>query len=153
VDADEPIEDVMTLEAGLAQWISPVRFMAWILATLGVVALLLSAVGIYGVMSYLVTRRTREIGIRMALGAEAANLRRYVLGYGFRLAAFGLALGLPAAFGLSRLLRGVLFSVNPADPLVFGAAALLLAAIAVGACWLPARRATRVDPLEALRAE
>jgi ABC-type antimicrobial peptide transport system permease subunit len=153
VDADEPIEDVMTLEAGLAQWISPVRFMAWILATLGVVALLLSAVGIYGVMSYLVTRRTREIGIRMALGAEAANLRRYVLGYGFRLAAFGLALGLPAAFGLSRLLRSVLFSVNPADPLVFGAAALLLAAIAVGACWSPARRATRVDPLEALRAE
>ena len=153
VDADEPIEDVMTVEEGLARWISPVRFMVWLLAALGAVALLLSAFGIYGVMSYLVARRTREIGIRMALGAEAGDLRRYVLGRGLRLAAIGLSIGLPVAFGLSRLLRGMLFTVSPADPVVFASAALLLAGVAVAACWLPARRATRVDPLEALRAE
>jgi len=153
VDADEPIEEVMTVEEGLARWILPIRFMVWLLAALGAVALLLSASGIYGVMSYLVTRRTREIGIRMALGADAGNLRRYVMGHGLRLAAIGLAIGLPAAFGLSRLLRRVLFTVGPADPVVFASVALLLAGIAVAACWSPARRATRVDPLEALRAE
>lgn len=153
VDADEPIEEVMTVEEGLARWISPVRFMVWLLAALGVVALFLSAFGIYGVMSYLVARRAREIGIRMALGAEAGNVRRYVMGHGLRLAAIGLAIGLPAAFGLSWLLRGVLFTVSAADPVVFGSAALLLAGIAVAACWSPARRATRVNPLDALRAE
>lgn len=153
VDPDEPIEEVMTVEEGLARWISPVRFMVWMLAALGAVALLLSAFGIYGVMSYLVTRRTREIGIRMALGAEAGALRRYVLSHGLRLASIGMAIGLPVAFGLSRLLRRVLFTVNPADPVVFVSAALLLAGIAVAACWSPARRATQVDPLEALRAE
>ena len=89
----------------------------------------------------------------MALGAEAGDLRRYVLGRGLRLAAIGMAIGLPAAFGLSRLLRGVLVAVSPADPVVFASAALLLAGIAVVACWSPARRATRVNPLEALRAE
>jgi predicted permease len=150
VDPDEPVEDVMTAEAGLARWISPLRFMLWLLASLGAIAVLLSALGIYGVMSYLVTRRTRELGIRMALGAQAANLRRFVLGRGLRLAGIGLAIGLPAAFGLSRLLRRVLFTVSP-DPVVFTAAAVLLAAIAVLACWPPARRAARIDPIISLR--
>ncbi|HEY9519545.1 MAG TPA: FtsX-like permease family protein, partial [Gemmatimonadales bacterium] len=153
VDPDEPVEDVMTAEAGFARWISPLRFMVWLLAVLGGVALLLSALGIYGVMSYLVTRRTRELGIRMALGAQAGNLRRFVLGHGLRLAVIGLAIGLPAALGLSRLLRRVLFTVSPADPVVFTAAALLLATIAVLACWPPARRAARVDPIISLRSE
>ena len=153
VDADEPIEEVMTMEEGLARWISPVRFMVWLLAALGTVALFLSAFGIYGVMSYLVARRSQEIGIRMALGAEAGNVRRYVMGQGLRLAAIGLAIGLPVAFGLSRLLRGVLFTVSSADPLVFASAALLLAAIAVAACWSPARRATRIDPMISLKSE
>jgi len=153
VDADEPIEEVMTLEEGLARWILPIRFMVWLLAALGTVALFLSAFGIYGVMSYLVARRSREIGIRMALGAEAGNVRRYVMGQGLRLAAIGLAIGLPAAFGLSRLLRGVLFTVSPADPVVFASAALLLAGIAVAACWSPARRATRIDPIVSLKSE
>jgi len=153
VDADEPIEEVMTMEEGLARWISPVRFMVWLLAALGTVAVFLSAFGIYGVMSYLVARRSQEIGIRMALGAEAGNVRRYVMGQGLRLAAIGLAIGLPVAFGLSRLLRGVLFTVSSADPLVFASAALLLAAIAVAACWSPARRATRIDPMISLKSE
>jgi predicted permease len=153
VDPDEPVEDVMTAEEGLARWISPLRFMVWLLAVLGGVALLLSALGIYGVMSYLVTRRTRELGIRMALGAQAGNLRRFVLGRGLRLAVIGLAIGLPAAFGLSRLLRRVLFTVSPADPVVFIGVAILLAGIAVLACWPPARRAARIDPIISLRSE
>lgn len=153
VDPDEPVEDVMTAEEGLARWISPLRFMVWLLAVLGGVALLLSALGIYGVMSYLVTRRTRELGIRMALGAQAGNLRRFVLGRGLRLALIGLAIGLPAALGLSRLLRRVLFTVSPADPVVFTGAAMLLAAIAVLACWPPAHRAVRIDPMISLRSE
>ncbi len=153
VDADEPVEDVMTLEADLAQMVSPVRFMALLLGALGGIALALAAFGIYGTMSYLVTRRTRELGIRMALGADSRGLRRFVLSRGLRLALLGLGIGLPAAFGLTRLMRGLLFSVSPGDPMVFGAVGLLLAGIAVLACWRPARRATQVDPLEALRAE
>jgi ABC-type antimicrobial peptide transport system permease subunit len=153
VDPDEPVEDVMTLDADLAQQVSPVRFMAMLLGALGGIALGLAAFGIYGTMSYLVTRRTREMGIRMALGADGAGLRRFVIGRGIRLAVLGLVLGIPAALGLTRLMRGVLFSVSPADPVVFGAVGMLLAGISVLACWRPAARATRVDPLIALRAE
>jgi putative ABC transport system permease protein len=153
VDADEPVEDVMTLEADLAQNVSPMRFMALLLGGLGVIALSLAAFGIYGTMSYLVTRRTRELGIRMALGADGAGLRRFVVGRGLRLTLAGLVLGIPAAIGLARLLRGMLFSVTPGDPFVFLVAAGLLALIALLATWRPAQRATRVDPLIALRSE
>jgi putative ABC transport system permease protein len=157
VDADEPVEDVMTLEADLAQQVSPLRFMAFLLGGLGVIALSLAAFGIYGVMSYLVARRTRELGIRVALGADATRLRRYVVGRGIGLALLGLAIGIPAALGLTRLLRGVLssmlFSVSSTDPLVFGSVAVLLTGIAALACWAPARRATLADPLVALRSE
>lgn len=153
VDADEPVEDVMTLEADLAQQVSPLRFMAFLLGGLGAIALSLAAFGIYGVMSYLVARQTRELGIRVALGADATRLRRYVVARGIRLAILGLAIGIPAALGLTRLLRGGLFNVSSADPLVFGSVAVLLTGIAALACWAPARRATRADPLAALRAE
>ena len=153
VDADEPVEDVMTLEQSLSRWMAPVRVMLWLLGALSAIAVGLAAFGIYGVMSYLVARRTRELGIRMALGAESGHLRRYVVTRGVRLAVLGSLLGLPAALALTRVLRSLLFSVSPADPVVFGAVALLLAAIAVAACLPPARRATRVDPLEALRSE
>jgi putative ABC transport system permease protein len=153
VDPDEPVEDVLTLDADLAQQVSPVRFMALLLGALGAIALGLAALGIYGTMSYLVTRRTRELGIRMALGADGAGLRRYVVGRGLRLALFGLALGIPAALGLTRVMRSLLFSVNPGDPLVFGAVAVLLAGMSALASWRPAQRATRVDPLIALRAD
>ena len=157
VDADEPVEDVMTLEADLALQVSPLRFMALLLGGLGAIALGLAALGIYGVMSYLVARRTRELGIRVALGADATRLRRYVVARGLRLALLGLAIGIPAALGLTRVLRRVLFtvssSVGSADPLVFGSVAVLLTGIASLACWAPASRATRADPLAALRAE
>ena len=153
VDADEPVEDVMTMEADLAQQVSPMRFMAVLLGGLGAIAMSLAAFGIYGTMSYLVTRRTRELGIRMALGADGAEVRRFVVARGVRLAAFGLVIGIPAASGLTRLLRGFLFSVTPGNPLVFVAAGALLSIVAVLACWSPAQRATRVDPLIALRAE
>lgn len=153
VDADEPVEDVMTMEADLAQQVSPIRVMASLLGGLGGIALGLAAFGLYGVMSYLVARRTRELGIRMALGAEASDLRRYVLGRGLRLALVGLVIGLPGALALTPLLRLALFTVSPADPLVFVAVAALLTGIALLACWSPARRATRVNPMAALRAE
>jgi len=153
VDSDEPVEDVMTLEADLAQQVSPIRFMAMLLGGLGGIALGLAAFGIYGTMAYLVTRRTREMGIRMALGADGAGLRRFVLGRGLRLTVLGLLLGIPAALGLTRLMRGVLFSVKASDPVVFAAVALGLTGISLLAAWRPAQAATRVDPLEALRSE
>ena len=153
IDADEPVEDVMTLQESLVRWVSPVRFMVQLLGVLSGIALALAAFGIYGVMSYLVARRTRELGIRMALGAEPGQVRRYVIRRAFRLALFGVGIGLPAAFGLNQVLRRMLSVVSPSDPLVFALVALLLGAIALAASWAPARRATRVDPLVALRAE
>ena len=153
VDADEPVEDVMPLEQFLIDSMTPVRFMVGLFAGLGTLALALAAFGIYGVMSYLVARRTRELGIRLALGADAGQLQRFVVGRGVRLALLGVVLGLPAAFGVTRVLRSTLYSVSPTDPVVFAAVALLLAAIAVLACLSPARRATRVDPLASLRSE
>jgi putative ABC transport system permease protein len=153
VDADEPVEDVMPLEQFLRDSMAAVRFMVGLFAGLGALALALAAFGIYGVMSYLVARRTRELGIRLALGADAGRLQRFVVARGVRLALLGLLLGLPTALGVTRVLRRALYSVSPTDPVVFAAVALLLAGIAVLACLSPARRATRVDPLEALRAE
>jgi len=153
VDPDEPVEDVMTLEADLAEQVSPVRFMAMLLGGLGGIALGLAAFGIYGTMAYLVTRRTREMGIRMALGADRAGLRRFVLLRGLRLTAIGVLLGIPAALGLTRLMQGVLFSVRAGDPVVLGAVALGLTGISLLAAWRPAQAATRVDPLVALRSE
>jgi ABC-type antimicrobial peptide transport system permease subunit len=117
------------------------------------VALLLASVGIYGVMSYSVEQRTREIGIRMALGAERAAVLRLIVGQGTRLAGIGIAAGVAGAFGLSRLMAGLLYGVSATDPLTYGALAAVLAVVAVGACAVPARRAVRVDPDVALRAE
>lgn len=153
VDADEPVEDVMTMEQSNARSIAPVRFMVTLLLIMGGIALALATFGIYGVMAYMVARRTRELGIRMALGAEARILRRWIMGHGLRLAVFGLAVGLPIALGLMPLLRRALFNMRPADPIVLAGVAALLAAMAVLASWQPARRATRVDPLVALRNE
>ena len=153
IDPDEPVEDVLTLEEDLAQQVSPVRFMALLLGGLGAIAVGLAAFGIYGTMAYLVTRRTRELGIRMALGADGAGLRRFVLGRSLKLASLGLLVGIPAALGLTRLMRGVLFSVRPGDPAVFAVVAVGLAAMSLLAAWRPAQAATRVDPLEALRSE
>ena len=116
-------------------------------------ALLLSGIGIYGVMSYVVSLRTREIGVRMALGAQRAEVLSRVLRDGLKLAAGGLICGLGAAFGATRLIRSWLYEVTPTDPLTFAGVAILLMTVALLACWLPARRAAKVDPMVALRYE
>jgi putative ABC transport system permease protein len=129
------------------------RFPALLIGVFAVLAMLLSAVGIYGVLSYLVTQRTREIGIRMALGAQRGNILRALLQEGLRLAAFGIAIGLVVAVGATRLLAGVLFGVLPTDPSVLLGVTGLIAVMTLAACSIPARRATRVDPMVALRYE
>jgi predicted permease len=129
------------------------RFSAILLGAFAVVALLLSGVGIYGVISYLIGQRTHEIGIRMALGAQQSKVLRQVLGEGLKLALIGAAIGLTAAFGLTRLMTSLLYGVSPTDPLTFAAVALLLIAVALAACYVPARRAAALDPMVALRHE
>jgi ABC-type antimicrobial peptide transport system permease subunit len=117
------------------------------------IALLLGTVGIYGVISYIVSRRTQEIGVRMALGAPAAVVLRSVVGQGMTLTGIGVVVGLAGAWGLSRALSTLLYGVSATDPLTFAGTALLLGLVALLATWLPARRAARVDPVEALRSE
>jgi putative ABC transport system permease protein len=129
------------------------RMLAWLSASFGLVALVLAAIGVYGVLAYAVSRSTREIGIRMALGAQRRAVLGLVLGRGLKLVAAGTVLGLIGAMASTRLLRSLLFDVGPADPLTFVAVPLLLVFVALLACWLPARRAAKVDPMVALRNE
>ncbi len=124
-----------------------------LLSVFGGLALVLAAIGIYGLMAFTVEQRTQEIGIRMALGAGAAALRRMIVRQGMLLAFVGIALGLAAAYGLTRLLTAFLFGVKPVDPLVFAAVPVVLALVSLAAIWIPASRATRIDPALALRRE
>jgi ABC-type antimicrobial peptide transport system permease subunit len=125
----------------------------YVIGAFGALALLLASIGMYGVISYSTTQRTQEIGIRLALGAQRRDVMAMVLAHGGRLAALGITIGLVAALALARTLASFLYGVQPADPITFAAVALLLCAVALLACYLPARRAMRVDPTVALRYE
>ena len=153
LDKNLPVFGVQTMDAMLSAEVASQRFNAGALAGFAALAVLLAAVGIYGVMAYAVSQRTREMGVRMALGAGPGIVLRMILGQGLRLAAIGVGLGLAAAFALTRLMSGLLFAVKPSDPETFVLVTGVLLAVAVVACWIPARRATRVDPVIALRYE
>jgi putative ABC transport system permease protein len=153
VDPDLPNGAFQTLEQLIDQAVSPRRFVTLVLGGFSVLALILASLGIYGVISYSVNQRTNEIGIRIALGAQTPAVLRLIIGQGAKLAAIGLGIGLAAAFGLTRLLSSLLFGVGATDPLTFIGIALLLTSVALLACYIPARRATRVDPMLALRYE
>jgi putative ABC transport system permease protein len=153
VDKDQTLTDVKTLDEIKAETMAPNRLRSVLLTVFASIALLLAAIGIYGVISYSVEQRTHEIGIRAALGASRADLLRLILRGGMLLAGIGLAIGFAGAFGLTRLLENLLFGVGGRDPLTIGAVAVILALIALLACYIPARRATKVDPMVALRYE
>ena len=153
LDPDLPLADVATMEELIADSVSQPRFHSLLILIFASVALLLAAVGLYGVLAYSVAQRTREIGIRMALGAAHGDILRLVVGQGLGLVALGLLIGLGTALGLTRFLSSFLFGVTPTDPVTYAGVALLLAAVALAASYIPARRAMRVDPMVALRYE
>jgi putative ABC transport system permease protein len=153
LDRDQPITGIATMEERLSRRLSEPRFSTLLLGLFAGIAVLLAAIGIYGVMSYAVTQRLHEIGIRMALGAARRDVLRLVIGQGMKRALLGIGIGLAGALALTRLMQQLLFGVSATDPLTFAGVALLLALAALLACWLPARRATKVDPLTALRHE
>jgi predicted permease len=153
LDASLPVYNIRTLEEQKNSSLYTSRMAATLLVVFGVLALGLAAVGLYGVMAYAVHRRTREIGIRLALGAGQRDVLRLVVGHGMLLTLLGIAAGLAAAFGLTRLMRTMLYGVSPTDALTFAAIASVLLLVALLACWIPARRASKVDPLVALRHE
>ena len=153
IDPSVPLGNVQTMEQVVARSISRTAFTMFLLGIAGAMALLLSAVGLYGVISYIVSQRTAEIGIRMALGARMEQAAGMVIRQSALLAGVGLAVGLVAALLVSGVLRSLLFEISPADPLTLAGAALVLIVVAVLAAYLPARRAARVDPMVALRAE
>lgn len=153
VDQEQPITRPRTLEIAIADSMTQRRLNVILLGIFGGLALALAAVGIYGVMAYSVTQRTHEIGIRLALGAGRSDVLKLIVGQGMLLAAFGISIGLAGAFFLTRLMDTLLFGVTPTDPATFGSIASLLLGIAFCACWIPARRAARVDPVVTLKHE
>jgi len=153
VDRSVPVSEVRTMENIVSESVTQPRFNVFLLGLFSTIALLLSVAGIYGVTAYTVTQRTHELGIRLALGAQIGDVLRMILGQGMTVIGIGIAIGLVAAFGLMRLMKTLLFGVTATDPLTFVGITIVLIAAGLLACYLPARRATKVDPLEALRYE
>jgi putative ABC transport system permease protein len=153
VDKEQPVYVVNAMQELLDNSVAPRRFAAVMLAVFGALALVLAAAGIYGVASYSVSRRTREIGVRMALGAQRGDVLRLVIGRGIRLTSIGIVLGLGGALAVTRALSSLLYGVAATDPLTFACVPVVLAAVSLGACYIPARRASRVDPMAALRCD
>ena len=153
LDRNVPLADVKTLETVAARAVAGRRFTFWLVGCFAATALALAAIGIYGVLSYLVAQRTREIGVRMALGAQARDVIRLTLKQGMRPTLIGVALGLSGAFALTRLMSSLLFGVSATDSETFIASPILLVLVALLPCCLVARRATKVDPMVALRSE
>jgi putative ABC transport system permease protein len=153
LDPTLPVSAVQTMRSVVTQINGRARFQTLLLAAFAAAAALLAAIGIYGVMSYAVSKRTREIGVRMALGADPRSVQRLVVAQGMAVALAGAAAGLAGAFLLTRLMAGLLYGVRPGDPLTFAAMAVALLGVALAASWIPARRAARIDPMRALRAE
>jgi predicted permease len=153
IDPGMAMGDVSTLENIVSRSVSDQRSSVFLLGSLSAVALVLTAIGIYGVLAYTVAQQTRELGVRIALGASSSDVLRLVLGRGLRLVGIGSVIGLAVSFGVTRLMKSLLYGVTPTDPVTFAGVTLLLIAVAFVACWIPARRATRVDPLIALRYE
>jgi putative ABC transport system permease protein len=153
VDRDQPVWKIRSLESLVDASLGSKRVLLGLIGAFATVAVLLAAVGIYGVMSFAVTQRTHEVGVRMALGAQGGEVLRLIVGQGLRLTGIALIIGIAASFGTNRLLASQLFGITPSDPVTLGAVPLLLAIVAAIACYLPARRASKLDPLVALRRE
>jgi hypothetical protein len=147
------LREITVGDAYIRDSLAPTRFAMALLTAFALLALILSGVGLYGVIAYSVTQRTREIGVRVALGADARSVKQLVIGGGVKLAALGVAIGVIAAFATTRLLSSLLYGVSPADPASFVGIAALVVGIALAASYIPARRAVRIDPMEALRAD
>jgi len=153
VDKDQPLGNVRSLEAIVAQNLAPRRFNLLLFVVFACIALLLGAVGLYGVIAYTVTQRTREIGIRMALGAQKRDVLRLVFREGLALSSIGVLIGVASSLALTRLMKSLLYNVSATDPPTLITISLLMTAIALAACYVPARRAMKVDPLVAVRHE
>jgi putative ABC transport system permease protein len=153
IDDETPISDISSMETRLANSVAPRRLNAIVLSVFAGLALILAAVGVYGVISYSVEQCTQEIGVRLALGAERATILRMVISQALGLALFGTSIGLAGALGLARFFSSFLFGVNAADPVTFATVSVVVLAVALPACYIPARRATKVDPMVALRYE
>ena len=151
IDKNLPVTDVGAFPDALGQSVSRERFRTFLLGSFSAIALALAAVGVFGVISYSASQRTHEIGIRMALGARRRDVLHLILGQGAKLALLGLGIGVGLAFLLTRFIASLLYGVSATDPMTFGAAAIVLLGVAVTACYIPARRAMRVDPMVALR--
>jgi putative ABC transport system permease protein len=153
LDPGIPIIANTTIEQLMSESVAEPRFRTMAVLSFAAVACLLALVGIYGVMAFVVAERTHEIGVRMALGAKQSGVLRFVLGQGLRLTLLGVAIGLVGAFAATRAIQAMLFGVGAMDPLTYAVVLVALASVAMLACWIPARRASRVDPLVALRGD